>query len=78
MPGATLAAFADHGEVRSDTITGGYDDARSHFAALTRVGVDSQGLIEALEREGLAKFEDSWQELGRTVSEELRKAGGES
>jgi transaldolase len=29
MPGPTLEAFADHGEVRGDTITGSYDAARS-------------------------------------------------
>jgi transaldolase len=75
MPGATLVAFADHGKVRGDTIAGSYDDARSHFVALEQVGVDAQGLIEALEQEGLTKFEDSWQQLGRTVSDDLRKVG---
>jgi hypothetical protein len=28
MPGTTLAAFADHGEVTGNTITGRYHDAR--------------------------------------------------
>ena len=28
MPGATLEAFADHGQVSSDTMTGSYDDSR--------------------------------------------------
>jgi transaldolase len=60
--------------VRGNTMTGTYDDARSHFAALEQVGVDARGLIEGLEQEGLTKFEDSWQELSRTVADELRKA----
>jgi transaldolase len=75
MPGPTLAAFADHGEVRSDTMTGTYAEARALFDALNRAGVDSQGLIEALEQQGLTKFEDSWEGLGHTVAEELRAAG---
>jgi transaldolase len=75
MPGKTLAAFADHGQVRGDTVHGTYDQARLLFAALEQAGVDPQGTIEALEQEGLTKFEDSWRELGHTVSDELRKAG---
>jgi transaldolase len=71
MPGATLAAFADHGEVRSDTMTGTYEESRAVFDALERAGVDHQGLIEALEQEGLTKFEGSWRGLGQTVSEEM-------
>jgi transaldolase len=75
MPGKTLAAFADHGQVRGDTVNGTYDQARLLFTALEQSGVDAQGAIEALEQEGLTKFEDSWRELGATVSDELRKAG---
>ncbi|HEV2638629.1 MAG TPA: transaldolase [Actinocrinis sp.] len=74
MPGATLAAFADHGEVRGDTVTDAYDDARAVFDALGQAGVDHQGLIGALEQEGLTKFEDSWQGLGRSVADELHAA----
>ena len=29
MPGATLEAFADHGQASGDTMTGGYDGSRS-------------------------------------------------
>ena len=29
MPEAIIHAFADHGEIRGDTVTGSYDDARS-------------------------------------------------
>ncbi|HEV2638036.1 MAG TPA: transaldolase [Actinocrinis sp.] len=74
MPGKTLEAFADHGEVRNDTMTGTYEESRALFDAIKRAGVDYQALIDALEAEGLTKFEDSWKELGDTVSEELSKA----
>jgi transaldolase len=71
MPGKTLAAFADHGEVRGDTISETYEQARAHFDALKQLGVDYQGLIDGLEEQGLNKFADSWRELAQTVSDEL-------
>ena len=40
MPGTTLAAFADHGEVTGNTITGRYHDARRVLDQLATAGVD--------------------------------------
>jgi transaldolase len=71
MPGSTLAAFADHGEVAGDTVRGTYPAARAHLDALERLGIGYQEVTDTLEREGLAKFERSWDELGHTVSHEL-------
>jgi transaldolase len=67
MPGATLAAFADHGRADDNTITGRYADAERTFAQLAEAGVDFSDVTGQLEREGLAKFEKSWAELGATV-----------
>jgi transaldolase len=71
MPGPTLEAFADHGQVSADTVTGGYDAARHVLDELTAAGVDFGDVTEYLERDGLAKFEKSWSELGATVAAEL-------
>jgi len=71
MPGSTLAAFADHGEVAGDTVRGTYPAARAHLDALERLGIGYREVTDTLEREGLAKFERSWDELGHTVSHEL-------
>ena len=71
MPGPTLEAFADHGQVRGDTITAGYDDAGRFLGQLAAAGIDFADVTEHLEREGLAKFEKSWSELGATVAAEL-------
>ena len=73
MPGTTLAAFADHGEVTGNTITGRYDDARRVLDQLATVGVDFDDVTEQLEREGLAKFENSWHELNHTIAAELHR-----
>jgi transaldolase len=73
MPGLTLEAFADHGLVNGDTITGTYDDARSVLDRLAAAGVDFDDVTEQLESDGLAKFEKSWSELGATVAAEMER-----
>ena len=67
----TLEAFADHGQVTGDTITGSYDAARQFLDQLAAAGIDFDDVTEHLEHEGLAKFEKSWSELGTTVAAEL-------
>ena len=73
MPGTTLAAFADHGEVTGNTITGRYHDARRVLDQLAAAGVDFDDVTGQLEREGLAKFENSWNELSHTIATELHR-----
>jgi transaldolase len=73
MPAATLEAFADHGQVSGDTMTGGYDESRSFLDQLAAAGIDFDDVTEYLERDGLAKFEKSWSELGATVAAELER-----
>lgn len=74
MPEATLEAFADHGEVRGDTVSGAYEQADADLDALAHVGIDYADAMEQLEREGLQKFQDSWDELVASVSTQLRDA----
>ncbi len=74
MPEKTMEAFADHGEVRGDTVHGTYDDARDVIAALEREGVSYDDVVADLESEGVDKFDSSWAELLDTVSNELDKA----
>jgi transaldolase len=71
MPGPTLEAFADHGQVSGDTITGSYDTARAVLDQLAAVGIDFDDVTDHLERDGLAKFEKSWSELSATVAAEM-------
>jgi transaldolase len=73
MPGPTLEAFADHGEVSGDTMTGGYDGSRSFLDQLASAGIDFDDVTEYLERDGLAKFDKSWSELGATVAAEMER-----
>jgi transaldolase len=72
MPEPTIHAFADHGEVRADTVTGYYDDARRVIADLAAVGVDFDDVTDTLEREGVEKFEASFVELIEGVEKSLK------
>ena len=75
MPEATLHAMADHGKVRGDTASSGYDQARQVFADLEALGIGYQDVVTVLEDEGVAKFAASWQEMLETISTALAAAG---
>jgi transaldolase len=74
MPSATMDAFADHGEVQGDAVRGRYDEARETLDALERLGISYADVTEQLEREGVQKFEKSWDELSATVTDQLARA----
>ncbi|HEU4424449.1 MAG TPA: transaldolase [Pilimelia sp.] len=71
MPEPVIHAFADHGEVRPDTITPNYDDAQAVLDRLEELGVPYEEVVETLEREGVEKFEASYLELLQSVEAQL-------
>jgi transaldolase len=62
MPLETIEAFQDHGTV-ADTLERDLDAAHAVFADLERAGVDYDDVTDTLEREGVQKFSDSFDEL---------------
>jgi transaldolase len=62
MPEETIVAFQDHGNV-AETLTQGVDEARKLFDDLRAAGVDYDDVTDTLEREGVQKFSDSFDEL---------------
>jgi transaldolase len=74
MPEKTLAAFADHGEVQGDRVSGRAEKAQQVFDRLAVVGIDFDDVLVVLEEEGVSKFDDSWSELVQTVEGQLAKA----
>ncbi|HLU32768.1 MAG TPA: transaldolase [Natronosporangium sp.] len=74
MPEQTLRAYADHGETRPDTVTGAYQAAQRVLDDLAGLGIDYHDVVTVLEREGVEKFEASWQQLLETVHNELEAA----
>ena len=75
MPEATLRAVADHGEVRGDTIRGGYEEARAVVDELANLGVDLADVADVLEDQGIASFAKSWDGLIASVTERVEQAG---
>jgi transaldolase len=74
MPEKTLEATADHGEIGGDTITPYYAQAAEVLDSLERLGISYAEVTAQLEREGVDKFEASWEELLGGVARELEKA----
>jgi transaldolase len=74
MPENTLQAFADHGEVRGDTVHGTYEAAREVIARLEDLGIAYDDVVDKLEIEGVEKFDASWAELLATVESALDAA----
>jgi transaldolase len=62
MPEETIKAFQDHGRVE-ETLTKDVDAARKLFDDLAAAGIDYDDVVEVLEREGVQKFSDSFDEL---------------
>jgi transaldolase len=62
MPEETILAFQDHGRVTL-TLTQDVDAARKLFDDLAEAGIDYDDVTETLEREGVQKFSDSFDDL---------------
>jgi transaldolase len=75
MPEKTMDAFADHGELRGDQVTGKAGEAQAVFDQLAAVGIDFDDVLVVLETEGVDKFKKSWAELVETVKRQMAAAG---
>ena len=76
MPEKTMQAFADHGEVTGDEVSGRGSAAQSIFHQLVTVGIDLDDVFAVLETEGVEKFAASWKELVETVEAQMTAAKG--
>ncbi len=74
MPEKTMDAFADHGVVEGDRVSGRQAEAEALLAELEQVGVDFDDVLLVLEDEGVGKFKKSWEELVETVKGQMEQA----
>ncbi|HEV7720766.1 MAG TPA: transaldolase [Iamia sp.] len=72
LPDATLEAFADHGTV-ARTVDASSDDDLDVLDRLARVGIDLGDVTELLEKEGVAAFEASYDDLLGTLTEKAEQ-----
>jgi len=74
MPEKTMDAFADHGELEGDQVSGKAGEAQEVFDQLAAVGIDFEDVLVVLETEGVDKFKKSWEELVETVKGQMGAA----
>lgn len=72
LPENTLEAFADHGTL-ARTIDEGVAHAELTWRQLAEVGVDMDDVAEQLEREGVASFQKSFEELLEAMAEKAEQ-----
>jgi len=74
MPLATIEAFADHGEVRGQTIVEGRERAERLWTDLAELGIDEAKVAEDLEADGVSKFAASFEDLLAVIEEQRAAA----
>lgn len=73
VPPATLAAFLDHGQVRTGSLEENVAEAERDLAALESLGISMNAVTGELEQEGVKSFADAFTALLAAVETE-RKA----
>jgi transaldolase len=71
MPEETLLAFSEHGRV-DGVIPAGGADSEQVLAEFGRVGIDLAELGVQLQSEGAKSFDDSWQDLMKSIEAKSR------
>jgi transaldolase len=74
MPLATIEAFADHGEVRGQTIRENLERAHALWPELAQLGIQEDQVGEELEVDGVKKFADSYNAVLDTVERKRTEA----
>ena len=76
LPDATIEAFADHGTL-ARRVDADVDEAEAVWQGLADVGVDMDDVAATLEREGVASFEKSFDELLATLEAKSAELTGD-
>lgn len=74
MPESTLRAVAASGATPVDTVTGTQEASLATWRALEALGISQADVSATLEREGVTKFIDSWEQLRATVAAAAKEA----
>jgi transaldolase len=74
MPEKTLRAVADFAGPITDRVTGDFAQAAKVMADLAALGIAIDTVTDELERDGVAKFVQSWHELLDTVQSAMDQA----
>jgi transaldolase len=73
MPEQTIDAFADHGQVISNSIEADVEEAHRIFRELHAIGIDFECVTWQLEHEGVQKFIEPYDALMQALTDRRRK-----
>jgi len=76
MPPPTYNAFRDHGEVRGVTVEEGLTGARAALDKLADIGIDLNKVCDELQREGVDKFIQPFDELIEALDKKRKEISG--
>lgn len=76
LPDETIAAFADHGSIKRDTIEHDLSQANELFCELKKMGIDISFVTQQLENEGIQKFTESFDKLISNLADKRTKMLG--
>lgn len=74
LPDETIAAFADHGTLKKNTIEENLEEAQAQFEKLKHFNIDIHFITKQLENEGIQKFIDAYTPLLDGLAEKKTKA----
>jgi len=78
LPDETIAAFADHGILKKDTIEDNLDEAKTLFAELKRHDIDIAQITQQLENDGIQKFIEPYNKLMTSIADKRAKFLGDN
>jgi transaldolase/glucose-6-phosphate isomerase len=78
MPDETIAAFADHGVVRENTVEADVADAQQVMRELQQVGIELDRVTWQLQHEGVQKFIEPFDKLMQTLAEKRQALLGDA
>lgn len=71
MPEGTIDAVLEQGGIHGDTLSNARAEAKATMTQLEEVGIDFADVFAVLEREGVEKFVDAWNELLESMAARL-------
>lgn len=76
MPPETLRAFKDHGKVMPDAVRDSLDEAAAALGRLKAIGIDLDVITEKLQRDGVAAFAASFDQIMAALSKKRQALSG--
>lgn len=71
MPESTIRAASEFSGPITNSISGSYIEASAIFHQLAELGISYDAVVNELERDGIAKFNDAWETLIQTIAIQL-------